>query len=82
MTVIIAEGKEQVNRVRVMMIHQGLCAEERGMRLTAKAPSCLSICKKQYGLKGSRENVRRAFESMMREMGGFEEYLAKRGFKS
>jgi hypothetical protein len=77
---IIAEGPEQVNRLRIMMIHQGLRAEEMGMRLTAKAPTCLSICKKEFGFKGSRESIRRQLEAKMREMGGYEEYLSKRGF--
>lgn len=74
---LIADGPEQVNRVRVLMIHQGLRMEEKGMRMTRKAPTCLSICKKEYGLKGSRESIRRQFEAMMRKMGGYEEYLSK-----
>lgn len=77
---LIAEGPEQINRLRVLMIHQGLRMEEKGMRMTARAPTCLSICKKEYGLKGSRETIRRAFEAIMREMGGYEEYLSKNGF--
>ena len=77
---LIADGPVQVNRLRVLMIHQGLRMEEKGIRMTRKAPSCLSICKKEYGFRGSREDIRRAFEKMMREMGGFDDYLAKNGF--
>lgn len=38
--------------MRLFMIHQGLKAETKGWRLTRKAPSCVSICKREFGLKG------------------------------
>ena len=37
--------------IRLWMIRQGLQSEARGMRLTRKAPSCVAICKKEFGLK-------------------------------
>lgn len=76
---VIAEGKDEVIRVRTLMIHQGLCMEEKGMRMTGKAPTCLSICKREFGFKGSREKIRRQLEAKMRTMGGFEDYLARKG---
>ena len=37
--------------IRLLTIRHGLKAEIRGMRLTRKAPSCLTICKKEFGIK-------------------------------
>lgn len=37
--------------IRLLMIRQALEAETRGWRLTRKAPTGLSICKKEFGLK-------------------------------
>lgn len=67
----------EIPRVQLLMVHQGLRAEERGMRMTAKAPTCLSICKKRWGMKGDRFSIRRQVEALMRQAGGFEDVLAK-----
>lgn len=64
------------------MIHQGLIAEERGMRLTGKAPTCLSICKKEFGFKGNRTAIRKQLETYMISVGGCEDYLSRCGLGS
>lgn len=62
-------GKEAVNVYRLHMIKRGLEAEMIGMRLTRKAPSCFSIVKREYGLKGrDKRKVYEAFCAMF----GFE----------
>jgi hypothetical protein len=42
----------------------GLKAEMRGMKLT-RGPSALSIVKKEFGLRGSRESVMQQFEELL-----------------
>tara|TARA_R110000751_G_scaffold44295_1_gene101464 strand:+ start:167 stop:400 length:234 start_codon:yes stop_codon:yes gene_type:complete len=49
---------EQIDTYRAQMILQGLYMEvKHNMRLTAKAPSCYSLAKKEYGLKGNKVKV-------------------------
>jgi hypothetical protein len=60
---------DQINIYRLLTIRQGLLLEARGMRLTGKAPSCLSIVKREFGFKGNRENVTAQYEAMLRERG-------------
>ena len=60
---------EQINVYRLLTIRQGLRLEAKGMRLTNKAPSCLSIVKREFGFKGSREKVTAQYEAMLRERG-------------
>lgn len=37
--------------IRLLMIRQALGFEIKGMRLTGKAPTGLTICRKEFGLK-------------------------------
>jgi len=49
---------EQIDTYRAQMILQGLYMEvKHNMRLTAKAPTCYSLAKKEYGLKGNKVSV-------------------------
>ena len=49
---------EQIDTYRAQMILNGLYMEAKhNMRLTAKAPSCYSLAKKEYGLKGNKIKV-------------------------
>ena len=50
-------GHDATNLIRLRMILSGLRVEALGMRLTRKGPSCLTICKKQMGLKGTRDQI-------------------------
>lgn len=60
---------EHIDMYRLLTIRAGLKAEAMGMRLTSKAPSCLSIVKKEFGFKGSREKVTAQFEAYMASIG-------------
>jgi hypothetical protein len=66
---IIFEGEQSVNVYRLLTIRMGLRAEAIGMRLTNKAPSCLSIVKSEFGFKGNREKVAAQFEAMLKANG-------------
>lgn len=57
---------ESVNIYRLLTIRAGLKAEAMGMRLTRKAPSCLSIVKKEFGFKGNLAKVTAQYEAMLR----------------
>lgn len=49
---------EQIDTYRAQMILNGLYMEvKHNMRLTAKAPTCYSLAKKEYGLKGNKTKV-------------------------
>ena len=48
----------QIDDYRARMILNGLYMEAKhNMRLTAKAPTCYSLAKKEYGLKGNKISV-------------------------
>ena len=59
--------KNSVNLYRMLTLQQGLAMEMKGMRLTRKAPTCYSIIKKEYGLKGSRQRVFDQFSELVRQ---------------
>jgi hypothetical protein len=60
---------EHIGAFRLLTIRQGLKAEARGMRLTRNAPSCLSIVKKEFGLKGNLASVTVQFDDLLRANG-------------
>ena len=61
---------EQINGFRLLTIRQGLKAESRGFRLTSRAPSCLSIVKKEFGIKArTAKDALPLFEAHLREIG-------------
>ena len=61
---------DQINAYRLLTIRQGLKAEMVEMRLTAKAPSCLSIVKREFGIKAkTAADALPLFEARLREMG-------------
>jgi len=39
----------------------------KGMRLTAKAPSCFSIAKREFGLKGNKAKVLEQMERILHQ---------------
>ena len=57
---------DSINVYRLLTIRQGLKAEAMGMRLTSRAPSCLSIVKKEFGFKGNLQKVTAQYEAMLR----------------
>lgn len=58
-------GPAGVNIMRMRTILSGLRLEMTGMRLTRKAPSCFSIARKEYGLKGNKEKILAAFTALL-----------------
>jgi hypothetical protein len=65
---IIITG-ESIDIYRLLTIRMGLKAEAVGLRLTSKAPSCLSIVKKEFGFKGNLASVTAQFEAMLKANG-------------
>ena len=67
---IILTTPTQIDAFRMLTIRQGLKAEMVGMRLTRKAPSCLSIVKREFGIKAkTAAEALPLFEARLREMG-------------
>lgn len=67
---ISAEGASAVDRMRMIMILQGLKMESRGMRMTRKAPTCLSIVKKEFGIKArTAKDAMPKFKALLVEFG-------------
>ena len=67
---IVLDTPAQINGFRLMTIRQGLKAESRGFRLTRKAPSCLSIVKKEFGIKAkTAAEALPLFEALLRAQG-------------
>jgi hypothetical protein len=67
---IVLDTPDQINSYRLLTIRQGLKAEMVGMRLTRKAPSCLSIVKKEFGIKAkTAAEALPLFEAYLKELG-------------
>ena len=60
---------EQIPAFRLKMLHIGLKSEIRGMRLTSKGPSCYSMIKREFGLKGNKQKVLDQFEQILKDEG-------------
>jgi hypothetical protein len=61
---------EQIDTYRAQMILNGLYMEvKHNMRLTAKAPTCYSLAKKEYGLKGNKIKVYNQLAQLFLENG-------------
>ena len=60
----------QIDNYRAKMILNGLYMEvKHNMRLTAKAPTCYSLAKKEYGLKGNKAKVYNQLAQLLIEQG-------------
>jgi len=67
---LVLDTPAQINGFRLLTIRQGLKAEMVGMRLTRKAPSCLSIVKKEFGIKAkTAAEALPLFEAYLKELG-------------
>lgn len=60
-------GEKAVNIVRLQTLARGLRMEIMGMRLTRKAPTCYSIIKREFGLKGNKQKVLDQFIPLVEE---------------
>ena len=67
---VVLDTPTQIDAFRLLTIRQGLKAEMVGMRLTRKAPSCLSIVKREFGIKArTAADALPLFEAHLREIG-------------
>jgi hypothetical protein len=63
---IMFSGKDEIQKFREITLLNGLRLEVKtGMRLTSKAPTCYTIIKREYGLKGNKEKVLDQFEKLL-----------------
>jgi len=62
------DGPAATNFFRMASILHGMKVELRtGMKLTSRAPSCFTIAKKEYGLKGNKQKLIDQFEKLVSE---------------
>lgn len=62
--------KDNIKNLRVLTMLSGLRLEVKtGMRLTSKAPTCYTLVKREYNLKGNKKKVLEQFESILLEKG-------------
>ena len=54
---VVFSGDDGVRLFRMLTIIKGMKLEMLGMRLTAKAPSCFTIARREFGLSGSKEKI-------------------------
>ena len=54
---MIMDGSEAIEVYRIATIISGMRLEMLGMKLSRKAPSCFTIARKQYGLKGNKASL-------------------------
>lgn len=67
---ISVTGAPAVDRMRMIMILGGLKLETKGIRLTRKAPTCLSIVKKEFGIKAkTAKEAMPKFKALLVEYG-------------
>ena len=62
--IIVIEGKDAVNAFRMKVLLRGMELEGKGMRLSRGA-SCLSIVKREFGLKGNRDSIIAQFKTLL-----------------
>lgn len=68
-------GPEAVNFFRMATILRGMKFElKTGMRMTSRAPSCFTIVRREYGLKGNKQKLIDQFEKLVAEENAKMEY--------
>jgi|TARA_A100001391_G_scaffold164368_1_gene124047 hypothetical protein len=61
-------GYENIKCIRAFTMLNGLRSEiDFNMKLTAKAPSCYTLIKKELGFKGNREKVYNLYKEYLKE---------------
>lgn len=66
---IMIDTPEGIAAFRLLTIRSGLKMETRGMKLT-RGPSCLSIVKREFGIKARTAAIALPqFEALLREQG-------------
>ena len=54
---VVFSGDDGVRLFRMLTIIKGMKLEMMGMRLTAKAPSCFTIARREFGLSGNKSKI-------------------------
>jgi hypothetical protein len=57
MTTIVLDTPEKKELARLIALRSAMRMEVKGFRMTNKAPTAYSILRKEYGFKGSKQNV-------------------------
>lgn len=61
-------GKEAVSLYRLMTILSGMRFEKKtGMKLTSKAPSCFTIARREFGIRGNKDKLIAQMEQIVAE---------------
>lgn len=69
-------GKEAVDFFRMATVLRGMKSElATGMRMTSKAPSCFTIARRDYGLKGNKQKLIEQMEKLVAEKNKTMEYV-------
>ena len=61
----IITGKENIDRYRLIVLKHGLKLELLGMQ--KRKPSCYSVIKDEFNLKGSKKKVFELFSNIIKE---------------
>ena len=63
-TTLTGEG---IELMRLLQIKSGFRFEDMGMRLSGKLPKMSTILRRQYGLKGNRDSLRKQLDQMIED---------------
>lgn len=58
---------EGIELFRLLQIRSGFRLEDAGMRLSGKLPKMSTILRRQYGLKGNRDSLRKQLDQMIED---------------
>ena len=63
-TIHVLDDKRAIDTFRAKVLLRGMRLEAKGMKLS-HGPSCLSIVKREFRLKGNRDSVISQFKSLL-----------------
>lgn len=65
---VLFSGEAAVDFYRLTLILSGMKLElKTGMRTTRRAPSCFTIARREFGLKGNKQKLIDQFEKLVTE---------------
>ena len=66
---IMITGEWKINAFRLLQLRKALQLQIKGMRMSSKGPSALTVIKKEFGLKGNSKKVLEQFTNLLNENG-------------
>ncbi len=66
---IMITGEWKINAFRLLQLRKALQLQIKGMRMSSKGPSALTVIKKEFGLKGNSKKVLEQFTNLLIENG-------------